>query len=382
LWGRRIHIAGSIHPDPAVASAAEVAAAVALLSELVPRLVARGAGFVIPVDAEKLHLDGRPVCFDWTVWEAVANALVRRPAMAPSPFAVAVQHHKSELQIPTTRETLWDSLRSSDLVVIENAAHWNMNGKRMEAAARWGDVLLALGGGEGVHFLANLYHEAGKPVVPLNLALSPADQGALHLFNYGLRRSQSSQLFQVREGPDSHAWLNRINFSARRTPAERAEDIIALLEALERPRAFVVRLLNDKHPDFLDVERFFDSIVQPVIEDELGFKLTVVDGRQSYDFPRVDQEIFEKLHRSGVVVADITGVRPNCFVELGYALGRGHSTLLTARAGTENPFDTYTIPSHFWDLNGRPEEGREAFRTHWAAAIGRPPLVSSDPLIP
>jgi len=75
LWGRRIHIAGSVHPDPTIAAPEEVAAANALLVELVPRLVARGAGFVIPVDAEKHHPDGRMICFDWPIWEALSEAL-------------------------------------------------------------------------------------------------------------------------------------------------------------------------------------------------------------------------------------------------------------------------------------------------------------------
>ena len=42
-----------------------------------------------------------------------------------------------------------------------------MASKRMEAQARWGDILIAIGGGEGVLFLANLYHDAGKPVIPV-----------------------------------------------------------------------------------------------------------------------------------------------------------------------------------------------------------------------
>ena len=83
-----------------------------------------------------------------------------------------------------------------------------------------------------------------------------------------------------------------------------------------------MRLLNPEHEDYADVQAFFDTVVQPVIEGELGYKLTVVDGRQAYEHARIDQEIFAKLHRSSVVLADITGMRPNCFLELGYALGR------------------------------------------------------------
>ena len=65
-----------------------------------------------------------------------------------------------------------------------------MNSQRMEAQARWGDILIAVGGGEGVLFLANLYHDAGRPVVPLNCKLVSADTGArrLLLWAYPARR--------------------------------------------------------------------------------------------------------------------------------------------------------------------------------------------------
>ena len=77
-------------------------------------------------------------------------------------------------QIPHEYADLWDELRGSALVQIENAAHWNMNSKRMETQARFGDILVPLGGTEGVLFLANLYHNAGKPIVPLNSPLKKA----------------------------------------------------------------------------------------------------------------------------------------------------------------------------------------------------------------
>ena len=57
-------------------------------------------------------------------------------------------------------------------------------------------------------------------------------------------------------------------------------------------------------------------------EGELGYQLIVVNGNQAYEHARIDEEIFQKLHHSSVVLADITGMRPNCFIELGYALGR------------------------------------------------------------
>jgi hypothetical protein len=139
------------------------------------------------------------------IWKAIKDNLALRPCGVPGPLAVAVQHHKSEDQIPATHAALWDELRASPLVRIENAAHWNMNSKRMEAQARFGDVLVALGGAEGVLYLANLYPGAGKPIVPLSIALCPESTGARRLYNFGLTSSQSRRLFHVTDDGDAHA---------------------------------------------------------------------------------------------------------------------------------------------------------------------------------
>lgn len=381
VFGRRVHIAGSISVDGALAPTDEVDQARALVEGVVRQLMKRGATFVVPVDAEKLRPgDNRPICFDWLVWKTLHANLASRPGDAPNPLAIAVQHHKSEEQVPGQFETLWDDLRASDLVQIENVSHWNMNSKRMEAQARYGDILVALGGSEGVLFLANVYHDAGKAVVPLNAAVCEAETGARRLFAVGLSSVLAPRLFRT-SSQSAHAWINRINFTPRRPLAERIELVVELLEAIERPRAFGVRLLNPKHDDYADVQSFFDTVVQPVLEGELGYRLTMVDGKQPFEHGLFDQEIFAKLHRSSVVLADITGMRPNCFLELGYALGRGHATMVMAREGTLHPSDIQALGGLHWQAGGSVEERRAAFRRHWAAVRGRPPLVPTEPLI-
>lgn len=382
LFGRRVHISGSIVDDTAIASTVDVEAARELVAGLVKALVKRGANFVVPVDAEPVRAaDGMPICFDWLVWKTIKDALTTRPPMAPAPLAVAVQHRKNEDQIRPEHVDLWDELRSSQLVKIENASHWNMAAKRMETQARYGDILVTLGGTDGVLFLANLYHDAGKPVVPLNLAISPADSGSRRLYDFGMTSSNSARLFQIADG-DPHDWLNRIRFPERQSTQQRVEALVDLLEALERPTAFAVRLLNQEHDDYADVQDFFETVVRPVVEDEFGYRLRVVDGQQQYEHARIDEEIFARLHRSSAVIADTTGARPNCFLELGYALGRGLPTIVTARSGSETPFDITTFSGLRWKRAGSTEERRQAFRQHWQATRTRPPLVRMEGLIP
>jgi hypothetical protein len=381
LFGRRIHVSGSVSLDLAHAPTDEVVQAREVIEGVVRELVARGATFVLPIDSEKLRPDDNmPICFDWLILETISKNLARRPTGAPNPLVVAVQHHKNEEQIPAAFQELWDNLRSSDLIEIENVSHWNMNSKRMEAQARWGDILLSIGGAEGVLFLGNIYHDAGKPVVPLNNRVTPPDQGSRRLFTLGLSSAQAQRLFRP-VAQTAHTWMNRINFTTRTNTADQIKGIIDLLENLESPPAFVVRLLNPDHPDFADVEAFFEVVVKPIVEGELGYRMVVVDGHQKYEHARIDQEIFAKLHRSRVVLADITGMRPNCFLELGYAFGRCLPTMLMVKEGSSHPFDIHTFAGLHWKTTDAIEERRRAFREHWAAIQSRPSLVATEPLI-
>jgi hypothetical protein len=53
LFGRRIHIAGSVSGNSTIASPADAENARTFVQGLVRELVRRGATFVLPVDAEK-----------------------------------------------------------------------------------------------------------------------------------------------------------------------------------------------------------------------------------------------------------------------------------------------------------------------------------------
>jgi hypothetical protein len=388
LLGRRIHIAGSIDKDEAVATTAEVELARDFVRGLTGELVKAGATFVVPIDDEKLRAaDSQPICFDWLVQKTIFDNLVNRPVAESLPgsprLITAVQHHKSEAQIPSQYVTLWDALRGSDLVYVENANQWDMNSKRLEMQALNGDVLITLGGSEGVLFLANLYHDAGKPVVPLNFALTGPDKGSRRLFDQALTRQYSERFFRTESGAPAHGFVNRINFVSRHDTSQRVQMVMELLLALERPTVFAIRLLNPKHPKYAAVEDYFEGVVKAVVES-LGYKLVIVDGRQPNQESIINLEIFTKLHRSNVVVADITGERPNNFIELGYALGRGHRVMVTAEEGTENPFDIEPVPTHFWKSGSQASlrEKQTALREYWQANAARRRIVEPDPLVP
>ncbi|MDE1480158.1 hypothetical protein KKI90_19085 [Xenorhabdus bovienii] len=383
LSGRRVHISGSIPEQLEHASAEEVDRAREFIGKLVHELVRVGANFVIPIDAEKTRgCDGRAICFDWLVWGEVIKNLNHRPEGIPGPLIIAVKHHKNEDQIPEEHILSWDDFRGTRHVRIESAAHWNMASKRMEIQSRSGDVLITIGGSEGVLFLANLYHDAGKPVIPLNYRIGPVTTGSQKIFEYALASTHSERLFKTEDDRSSHDWINRLDFPNRMPSEERVRILIQLMQDLTPPTAFFVCLMNRAHADYVAVKNYYECVVKPVMEGKLGFRMIIVDGSQGYENAHVNQEVFNRLHRSRVVIADLTGSRPNCFLELGYALGRGLPTMILAKNDTELPFDIHTVSAHLWADEGEVADKKREFLNHWDSIKSRSSLVSTEPLMP
>jgi hypothetical protein len=157
--------------------------------------------------------------------------------------------------------------------------------------------------------------------------------------------------------------------------ADIAQSLAALLCKLARPSTFFVRLLNPAHPKFAAVESFFRDIVDPVVQEAGLTRIEIGTDKSEYAFMNV--AIFESLHFSSLAIVDVTGERPNCFIELGYALGTASRVLVTAEEGTKLPFDQEMIPCHFWKLGATVDDSKKALVEFWEKNINRPPIVKS-----
>ena len=142
----------------------------------------------------------------------------------------------------------------------------------------------------------------------------------------------------------------------------------------DRPIAFYVRLLNTNVPDFPDVERFFREVVDRTVSG-LGYR-RVEMGTDATQHGFMNVEIFDTLHHASLVVVDVTSQRLNCFIELGYALGRGARVIVTAKQGTLLPFDQQAIPCFFWTPGTSTSELERDFAVFIGKNLNRPPLVT------
>jgi len=387
IEGRRIHIAGSADkdtPEHLLRYAHE------LVATLVQELSKEGATFLVGVGKEPLSRPDDPsspaIIFDWTALAAAHNCLRDGVSLAQGPqgrFIAAVVTSKLDRQVPVPRQRIWNELRAENAVKLEFIEPgWASGAVRRARQAQLGDIFIALSGGEGVEHLAQEYAAVGKPVIPLDLDIGSSrgdgSGGAARLAREALAHPER---FVRLSDPDAAGdLLARLTTHQGTVDVmDIAQAIVKLIHALESPTAFYVRLLNNMVPEFNAVERFFRNVLDPVVKN-FGYK-AVEMGLETSTYAWMNEAIFDSLHYSSIVVVDLTALRNNCFMELGYALGHGNRFLLTAQKGTHLPFDSFALDCHYWEDSLDDGQRVTQLEEYWRRTIDRPPLVKSRSLL-
>jgi hypothetical protein len=380
LRGRSFLVAGSAD---AQTPEADLLYAHALVRELTHALAREGARFVVSFGKEPRlegREDGPSIIFDWTVAEVIQSTVadgVAQPSGPSGKLITTIATEKTFSHVPQNRRELYDGLRSAGAISMEFLdPGWGSGAIRRQRQAQLADILIAISGGEGVEHLAQEFSSLGKQVLPLDLELGASCRdgsgGAPKLFREALKLP--NLFFDVRAGESGPELLDRCAARACVIPTSQVTGaLLRLIDALVPPKAFYVRLLNKDLPEYAPVERFFRDVVDPTVT-ELGFEVLQM-GMGVNEFAWMNQAIFDRLHYSNVAVVDLTGLRNNCFMELGYALGRPQRVILTARKGTSLPFDSFALEAFLWDPARPLGDLRKEFREHWARNINMPPLV-------
>lgn len=381
MSGRRLHIAGSANKE--VADPDLLRWAHQVVGMVVREHVRFGGTVLTQIGADPMHERASDVraLFDWTVIEACRDALragdVPQPGSA-DPLLRGVCLTTGRAAVSETNEATLAELRDGAVLDVETLpSHYLFGVLLRQRQEHHGDILMTLGGGLGVEHLAELYMSSRKPVVPLDVAIgsyfedSSRDGGVLAME----ARVNPGQYFRTAAGTMSAgAQLDGLRTGGRRlSAAELARRVSSLLRDLEPPAAFYVRLLDRASPDFADVEWFFREVVDPVVAVRGLQRVEVGTDPQRHGF--MNEQIFTELHYAKVAMVDMTAQRPNCAIELGYALARGHTVVLTARSGERPPFDIDKLPFFFWSRDHDPVELQAQLNRYWDTQAGRPPVV-------
>ena len=380
IKGLVVHIAGSAgvtNSNGEVVKVDDIIFAHVLVKEIVKKFLSVGARFIVQVGQEPFIDTSRgsiSKTFDWTVIETVDSFLAEHGVSnrIPSPLiGVAIQ--PLQRKIPSSRHSMWQRLVKNGLVRIEYPpSGWHSGALRRKLSSEFGHLLIAIGGGEGVEHLAREYMGLGKPVIPMDLDIGSGsnDGGGGALWLLKRHSDQLNELFRVEAGKSAATMMATIETQGgSEHPEQIAQSLLELVLAIEPPPAFFVRLLDPNATEFPEVETFFRTIVDTFIS-EIGYKKKEMGTSRREKF-WLNEEIFYELDRSALTVVDLTGLRPNCLIELGYALAKGKNFILTSKKGTVLPFDVRMIDCLFWKVDSDFKESMAQLRNYWRRKSSR-----------
>jgi hypothetical protein len=378
LEQKTVYFAGSASGD---AEPQQVSFGEELVRQVVTRLLNRGARLLVDLGQEHSkpsEKTGRPgLWFAWTALDAAWHALqprissIEKGAPPISVIAPAAQW----ANIPDKRKKLWDDLRKADLIApIPIPAVSSTRALALEEQVRSGDMALLLSGGAGTEQTAEHYIAEGKPVIPFDLALGAANNdgtgGAARL----AKRVGVDTLFRVRGGHGRATSLYEgISTRESKSATQIADATIDLLEALDSPHVFLVRLedQNEEYKKlFKEVDEFCAEVITPFLTG-LDYQVIRIATADSSNFSHID-DIFEAIQNASVVIVDVSAAKPNIYAELGIALGLGKKVVITAQAGTKLPFDIAPVLACFWSRDD-PKAALSDFGKHWRQVKARQP---------
>jgi len=358
-----------------------------LIRTIVKNLLSEGATFVTTVD-KYVTMDGingeKPaIIFYWDVLDEIYEYAKKiKFSEEVEGIAKVITTKKSLNQIPSKKQKMWDELCSQNVVNIYQTPYgWNSGAVRRQMQESFSDAIILVGGGEGVEHLAQLHAVHGKPVLPLDIPVGSSCNdgrgGASYLSesfifhpekfipNINDKLRTQSSLFTYQK------WKNK--------PKEYAHQISEFVSKIVIPQVFFVRLLNEKNKNYNLVSEFFKDVVTPFVIEK-GYKIKDMEiSKNKEGFLNV--EIFQELNKSSIVIADLTSLRNDCFLELGYGFGLNRKIIVTAKKDTKLSFDSTTIPCYFWDLSKSKKDIMTDLNDFWEQNIYRGPLVSIPGLI-
>ena len=98
---------------------------------------------------------------------------------------------------------------------------------------------------------------------------------------------------------------------------------------------------------------------------------------ESVSLERIVPRIEAGIRKSAFLIADVSELNPNVFYEIGYAKGLGKDVIVTARKGTQLPFDVGDVPVIFWEIQEDLKDGLRKCLSGLAGKYGRSSLSSA-----
>lgn len=194
---------------------------------------------------------------------------------------------------------------------------------------------------KAIRDLAQHNHEAARQCLP---AYGPLVKPASILSPLAVARFVVHRMIHHRSHPD---WTCKDPWSER-TPMSTA---MSEAEPKPKPLCFVIGPIGSEGTEVRKLADFLlGALVRPVLEgDEFNYKVKRAD--EDADPGMITDKVIADILNAELVVADLTGLNPNTFWELGIRHSALKPVIHIAVAGTKLPFDNFGHRAIFVDTS-------------------------------
>lgn len=196
------------------------------------------------------------------------------------------------------------------------------------------EAVIIVGGFTGTHRAANWARISGKPLLPV-----PRFGGAAEKI-YAEELDLFEQTYKGRLTKGEFENLSQVISD----PGEFARTVVSLAERLQSANLVLVIMSFSDDPELEDA---YESYKEVCTEFKPIYDCRRIDD-ESY-VPRILPEILAQIAGCAFTIVDLSDEKANVYYELGYADALRKPLIVTAKKGTNLPFDVKDIPVIFWE---------------------------------
>lgn len=193
------------------------------------------------------------------------------------------------------------------------------------------DVVVLVGGFRGTQRAANWARISGKPLLPVTRFGGAAGE----IYHEELKTFKEKYATRI----DKNEFEDLAQVAS--DPADFAQTVISLAERIRTSRSVFVIMSFSEDPLLDYVYNSFKEVCE-----KLKYECRRVD--EDSNVPRILPEILTRISGCAFTIVDLSDEKANVYYELGYAEGLKKPLIVTAKMGTELPFDVKDIPVIFW----------------------------------
>ena len=226
---------------------------------------------------------------------------------------------------------------------------WQMNHSELKVPEQIkdADATIFVAGSEGTFWARNWAYFARKIILGV-----PRFGGAGEtIYEQELKRLQGTSPELAKD----YETLNSLSDDI----SDFASEVIRLVERIVTP-GNVFTIMSFKR-EFRDVFASYKEVCRE-------FKFEAERTDESTSLERIVPRIEVGIRNSAIVIADVSDLSPNVFYELGYAKALGKDVIVTAKKGTQLPFDIGDVPTIFWEIQ---EDLKDGLRRYFKGKYGR-----------